>query len=742
MASAEIPFDANPSVRPAAPYGFEPPAVYEGRGVGGSAARGGGGGGATATRTGEGVQINFDQADIREVVKVILGDVLKSPYTIADGVSGQVTLSSAAPLSDRDLLSVLESVLQANGATLVQQGGRFDIQPLDKAVGPSEVVPVGGRPVRVRPGYGITVVPLRHISATSAAQFLQPLITSPEDIRIDQARNLVLFSGNSSERQSVVDMLADVDVDWLAGKSVGIFPLRVTTPEAVIPELQSIFAPYDPNAGEASPVRFMPISRLNAVLAVGNDGAQIREVGQWLERLDRGESTEVQFYVYYLKHAVADDLARVMNAAFGSGEAGTSTESSTNAAASALGATAPGDNTDLAQQQQDQTEEGAPGTGPGLQSPLPQANKPPGTADFGQATAATPWGPVKIVPSRTNNALLIRAAPQAYQIIEAMLRRLDVAPYQVLIEATIAEIVLNDALRYGVQYFLEANGFKIGFNSTSQGNGSANIEPSPTIPGFNLLYTGGSANITIDALSRITDVRVLSSPSVVVEDNREAVLTVGDEVPITTQQQQSLATDNANILNSIEYRNTGVILQVRPRINVNGVVSLEIGQEVSRVDRSSVTAENPLTPTITQRKITSRVKVDSGQTVALGGLIQDSEERSSSRVPILGDIPVLGPMFGTTSNINQRTELIVFITPRVIRNADDARDISEELRSKLQGLRPVDGDGPAEEPYWRRPEPYLPPDLQTVPPVTAPPPGPTRLLPQARGQVGAAAGAG
>lgn len=654
-------------------------------------------GAAAVERSVDGVQLNFDRADVREVAKVILGQILGVSYTIDPNVSGEVTLASSGPIAERDLLPVLESILRANGASLVSvEAGTYQIVPAEAAIGRSEVVPLGGRPIRVRPGFGVTIVPLRNISSTAAAQFIQPLVSAPEDIRIDPARNTILFSGTSNERQNVVDTLADLDVDWMAGRSVGLFPLRLGTPEAIIPELQTIFTPFDPSGAELPSIRFVPVARLNAVLAVGSDPDQIAEVERWVTRLDQGKTVGTQFYVYRLKHAAAEDIAKLLNETFGDASPSTSAGPTLASASTALGAvSAPVAEPDV-------------DDGGGISPDLP------GSAPASVSTGSTATGPVKIVANKSNNALLIRATPQIYEQIEATLQRLDTAPLQVLIEATIAEVLLNDRLRYGVQYFLEGNNFAFGFKRPPPADAArVTLEPLPQVPGFNFLFTGRSVNITIDALSSISNVKVLSSPSVVVQDNSEAELSVGQEVPITTRQAVSVESGDplAPTLNSIEYRETGVILQVRPRINVNGVVSLEIAQEVSRVPTTA--AGNDLTPVITQRKVTSRINVQSGQTVVLGGLIQEEEDRGRSRVPVLGEIPVIGNLFGTTDFSSGRTELIIFLTPRVIRNTEDARDVSEEIRSRLKALRPARA-------FVAPPIPNVPPAPDSLPPAPAP----------------------
>ncbi|MEZ5865989.1 MAG: hypothetical protein R3D25_18660 [Geminicoccaceae bacterium] len=296
-----------------------------------------------------------------------------------------------------------------------------------------------------------------------------------------------------------------------------------------------------------------------------------------------------------------------------------------------------------------------------------------------------------------------------------------------LIEATIAEVVLNDQLRYGVQYFLPGRQLQGRLQHDDRDGGASGavnpnlLDPLALVPGFNFVYSGASSNITIDALSRITDVQVLSSPSLVVQDNSEAVLTVGDEVPLVTRTSQGVENPDSPIVANIEYRETGVILEVKPRINFNNIVSLQISQEVSRVQ--PVGEDQFGNPTIAQRRITSSVNVTSGQTVVLGGLIQDDTIRNNSSVPGLGDIPVLGNLFGSTNDVSQRTELIVFITPRVIRNADDARAVSEELRDRMRAAQPpADSAG---EPLTPAGAP--PPVPTTTPPAVpepAPPPAP------------------
>jgi general secretion pathway protein D len=661
-----------------------------------------------------GVRLNFDGASLREVVDTVLGQILGVNYTIDPAIDGTVILSSTAPLSRADMLTVLETILQMHAATLVDLGGTYAVVAGQPVVGASQITPVGGEtapPLIV--GTGVTIVPLRYVSASAAAQFIQPLLSLPEQIRVDDSRNLVLFVGSAAERQNVIRTLGEIDVDWMAGRSVGIFPLQTATPDSVIPELEGLFTPLDPFATQAAGVRFLPMSRLNAVLAITSQPDQLVEIERWVQRLDRGGGSSVQFFVYQLQHTPATEMAELLNESFGD----------------AITPAAPGGVSPIAFDQGVAADLEAP-----LNDGLPAADglPPPFTGDLSPAERSDLLANVKVVPDTTANALVIRATPQAYELIEQTIRRLDRAPLQVLIEATIAEVVLNDLLRFGVQYFFDTGAIQGGFNTSGAGqvsNGSGLLTPLAQLPGFNFIISGGGSNITIDALSRITDVQVLSSPSLVVQDNSEAVLTVGDEVPLITRTTQGIEDPAAPIVANIEYRETGVILEVRPRINTNNVVTLEISQEVSRVQQPEQ-ARRDENPIIVQRRIASKVNVTSGQTVVLGGLIQDSTFESSEKVPLLGDIPVLGNLFRSQSDENVRTELIVFITPRVIRNAEDARDISEELRSRMRSAQPMAA------PATTAPAPQAiptvpPPEELPEPPIVEPRPLTTSRLDEA-----------
>jgi general secretion pathway protein D len=298
---------------------------------------------------------------------------------------------------------------------------------------------------------------------------------------------------------------------------------------------------------------------------------------------------------------------------------------------------------------------------------------------------------MRIVADEKNNSLVIYARPRDYRVLEEALKRIDVAPLEVLIEATIAEVSLGNDLQYGLQYFFHQHENQFTFRNPNPASSSLPITQimsgiNPMFPGFNYILGSTNANVVLNLLSSITNVHVISSPQLLVLDHQSASLLVGNAVPIPTAQIQSQITQGAPIVNTVQYVDTGVILHVTPRVNASGLVTLEVGQEVSAVSTTANAQTATFGPTITERRIQSSVTVQDGETVALGGLIQDTNSVTKGGLPLLSDIPVIGAVFGTTDRSVQRTELLVLLAPHVVHNTLDARAVTDELRSRLHSL--------------------------------------------------------
>jgi general secretion pathway protein D len=472
------------------------------------------------------------------------------------------------------------------------------------------------------------------------------------------------------------------------GRSFALVPLRFAAAERLQRELEAIFA-----SAEAGPlegvVRFLPIEHMNGMLVMSTRPDYVDEARRWIERLDQGVETGARrLYVYPVQNGRAADLAALLGELFVTGQepsgrgalfppgAATTRLSSTRAGIAhpfegALPTAAPTGAVD------DPVAEipviaGAP------PPPLPVAG--PGrslrAAEARAAAAGLGQEGLRILADEASNSVVFLATAAEYRTIEEALRQLDIAPLEVLIEATIAEVTLNEQLRYGLQWF-----FKFGTNSfTFAGNGI----PLSQFPGFSYVGTSGAdIRVVLNALEAVTDLDVVSSPQLVVLNNQEASLQVGDQVPVVTAQAVNVATDQT-LINTIQFIDTGVILRVRPRVNASGLVTLELEQEVSDP------VGGGLTPTINQRRIRSTVAVHDGETIALGGLIRDRRSKTRNAVPLLGDIPVLGEAFANTDRSQARTELLVLITPRVMRNMVEARRITDELRNRVRALEALE----------------------------------------------------
>lgn len=684
-----------------------------------------------ATTSADRFELNFDNSPIASVAKIVLGDILGVGYVIDPRVQGNISLSSGRPIPKTDVVFALENALRLVGVALVRDDTGYRLMPQSDAVG----VGMADAADRMTPGYGITVVPLQYVSAQTVMKLADSFATKQGMIRADTSRNLILIQGTGSERRNAVDLVLSFDADFLKGQSVGIFPVQNSNPGPIIAELDKI---VDSGEGGMTQgvIKFQSIARMNAVLAVTRKPELLSRVETWIHRLDTTNTGRSAVHVYRVKFGDAKQIAKVLNDVFGGGGGSGSSSSALDTPA---GQVAPGSGTSasssggsalnrLSASPTGQSSgsggfgssgrSAAGGGGGGFGAEASSGNQGSYGASSAQGggslfdNSATgqsggrggPGGAgvldgVRITADSVNNTLLIYASQEQYRTIEQTIKEVDQPQLQVAIDATIAEVTLTDDLQYGIQSYIMSGDFGLkpntgsfGFNgATSVVAAAADVALQRAIPGFNFLV--GSAQTpraVLNALHAITDVKVLSNPSVVVIDNQIATLQVGDEIPIQTGSATVLTGSNT-IANTTDYRSTGIILRVVPRINANGNVRLDVEQEISNPvsnssSGSSSSSTNSLTPTVSTRKVRSSVAVASGQTVLLAGLISDSQTKSRAGIPVLDQIPGLGEaVFGQTDKQVKRTELIIFIRPQIIRDGADAHFVAEELRTKLRG---------------------------------------------------------
>ncbi|MDP3074823.1 MAG: type II secretion system secretin GspD [Bradyrhizobium sp.] len=657
-----------------------------------------------------GYDLNFENAPVATVAKVILGDVLGVGYTIDPRVQGTVTLASVRPIPKSDALYVLENALRMSGVALVRDRGGYRLLPGAEA-GPGSI----DRKASAEAGQGISVVPLRYVSAQNVFKLLDAFGVKANTVRPDTARNTLVIQGSGADRAAAIDTILSFDADWMRGQSVGIFPVRNSTPEPLISEIEKIMDSGEGGLGQ-NMVKFQPIGRLNSILVVSQKPEYLKRAQTWIARLDRSDTAGVNLKSYPLRYGNSKQVVALLNEILtGHGQASGTLDSANSqispgagisvsssganpiAALSGMPTQASGAAPPAASATTTLNVRAAPGAG----APSAGQDTPGGILGAGPRPAGNAiLQNVRITADITNNAVLVYANQESQRVVEQTIRQIDRPQRQIAIEATIAEVTLNDQLNYGVQFFLASKKGSISnviSTGASTGGLANSVEPpvnavnaaagalmNRVLPGFNFLIGAeNSPRVILDALHNVTNVKVLSNPSLVVLDNQPATLQVGDQVPFSTGSATVLTANNT-VVNTIDYKNTGIILRVLPRANATGNIVLDIEQEISNVAAGGGAAGAPnLTPTISQRRVKSSISVNSGQTVLLAGLINETESTQRQGIPLLDSIPGIGDAFSHQNKSRARTELILFIRPTVIKDALDAHVIAEEMRAKM-----------------------------------------------------------
>lgn len=620
-----------------------------------------------------GVDLNFNDAPIPEVARTVLGEVLKRPFVIDTSVAGSMSLRVDRGVSQRVLLDTLRQSIERSGGEIQLIGTTYQISNARPAR------PDDQRVAQLRAANNsVSVVPLANARASTVVEILKSMYPTASQIVADPSANILMIGGPAGERAQITATAESLDIGGVSNQTVAIYRLNHSNPTELAEQLRRMFR------GDPS-VEFMPMPRNSTLMVIARQRSTLSRISQVVQNLDQGRGGEGRrLFVIPMQHAralaVADTLRQVLGLPptatlpVGGGSLGTSIN---------------------------------PLSGqPNTMSTLPSASSPapvivPGqapqqsvaAAGAGAESGAAPWSldgaTLRVVASNERNSLLVFATPDEFAVVQDAVRRLDIAPLQVLIEATIMDVELNDALKFGVQGFLQSltsagNLAQVGVTAFPGGFAAM----APTSSAFNfVLSSNGQVQAAVNALRSVTNVTVLSAPQVVVQDNQQAKLEVGQQVPIQTGSVTQAVVANPSILNSVSYVQTGVILSVTPRVNAAGGVDMDIRQEVSEVPETALQRlTTNLTPTINRRVIDTRVSVQSSQTVALGGLISELSQSSRERVPLLGDIPVVGWLFGQTDVGRRKRELLVFLTPTAFSNPEEAKGFTLELRRRMEAL--------------------------------------------------------
>ena len=692
------------------------------------------------------VSFTFEEAPVTEVVRTILGDILKTSYVLHPPLSGTVTLATRQPISPDQAVFLLESALQANGLAMVRDArGSYHVGRPDALKGIGGLVRQAGKDP-LPPGYGAIVVPLQYIGAAEMAAILRPMVPGDALVRVDTVRNLLVLAGTRTQAEGWLDLVNTFDVDLLKGMSVGVFPLKhvsVKEVEAALRLVSGGGAQAVPQGGggatsgatgsaaatagaapaslgEGNPLfgalRIMPIERLNSILVVTPRAAYLDEARRWIERLDQpsDNGAEPQLFIYQVQNVNARHLATVLAGIFGGQPGASSTGNASSGVAPGLNSTSaasfnqggfagtygnavsPFGNTANAYgggaSPFGGSLAGAGTTGLGMRAGgVLSGNSSSAQGGAVQAPVSANLGSIRVMADDLNNSVLVWSTKGEYDKIESTLKRLDLPPTQVLIEASIVEVTLSDDLEYGLQWAFNDSRANTGYtgtgalNSSSATVGAGLLGSALTGFSYALKNPAGNVRAVLNALSKKTSVKVIASPSLMVLDNHSASIAVGTQTPIqagtTSNIEGTVTTTN------IQYKDTGVNLIVTPSVNSGNIVTMQVDQSVTDVGaKDEVSGQRGFL----QRQLSSKVAVRSGESIVMGGLIQERSSTTKSGIPILHTLPVVGNLFGSTAKDGARTELIVIITPRVVRSDIDIREVSEDLRDRMKGLALID----------------------------------------------------
>ena len=638
---------------------------------------------------GGGVILNFEAADLREVVRNILGDILNENYTIDPAVGGTVTIRTSTGIPRDALTATLETLLRANGATMVKNGGLYQVVPQAVAVRGNTVPQLGNTTRALPSGFSVQIVPLHYVGVKEMARLLEPFAKDAQAVRLDELRNLLILAGTERELKNLMDTIDMFDIDWMAGMSAGVFTLQNSDVKTVMGELDKIIG--DKNLSPiAGILRIVPLERMNALMVITPQQAYLDQIKVWIERLDKGGGDAgggLQFYVYNLQNQRAEKLGPLLQQAF------------TGRASQPAGAAAP---------------TVAPGTpagtivNPPTFTPVNPSTggsnlNPPAAQTAAAATGAGSGSGIvrnlQVVADKDNNTLLIIATAAEYSVIESALRKLDVPQRQVVMEVTIAEVTLTDDIQFGVDWLFRGgapsgNGSGGNLNSLLVGSqnpggaGTGNSAIAKLAQGFTYILNNakfpGGIQAALKLLDSYGNTKVIANPHVAALDNQKATIKSGDRIPISSN------TTVGGTLNGItttsQYIDTGVLLQVTPHINAGGLVTLDVQAEVSVPGNSGCPAEQQCAPPISTRSVQTLIAVPTGRTMVMGGLINETRSNTSQGIPLVSRIPFLGGLFGEQELKNNRTELVLFITPRVVEDEKDIGLVIEDLRKRMDYL--------------------------------------------------------
>ncbi len=618
--------------------------------------------------------LNFDNADLVEVINTI-GSILEWNYVIDPEITGTVNIHTEGTVTKGDLPAILNTILKVNNVVKVQDDGLINLIPLGTAKEKAVYPTMGSDPdaIALKQNFLIQVVKLKYIRTEELISVIKGYQSEDSDVVNYKERNLFIISDIDSNVKKLMKIIKLFDVDIFKDAATKVFPLKNASAEDVAGELEKIFKVYDypTNTARGVGISFFNIERINAVLVITTRRNLFEQAEKWINELDKSASeNKVGVYIYSVQNVKAENLAGVLTSIFV-----TKDEDEKEYKKNILKEKKP------KEKRPDKTKEGA-----GEQKASAGEVAAPDTAQSGaDESSGMVQNKIKIVTDETTNSIIIMATRKDYKVILETIKKLDVFPKQVLIEVTIAEILLDSRTQFGIEWEYshnyESGSSMTGIATTRNGAGAISSGLAYVIRNTNKLTTA------LKASAQDNKVNILSSPRIIASDNQVAKIEIGEDVPLVTSvyRTNDVSSTATTVDQTIQYRSTGIILKVTPRINEAGLVQLEINQEVSEVSEKSVAGIQ--SPVIYKRSATTMLAVNDSETIIIGGLMKQKKIRNNSGVPFLSKIPIIGYFFSYTSDSVEKTELMILITPRVIKASEDSKRISNEYNKKVLDIK-------------------------------------------------------
>lgn len=604
------------------------------------------------------VVLNFTDASLRDILRTV-SDITGENFILAPGVSARISVQTSKPVQKKDVFGIFETILEVNGLAAVKTDQYYKIVPSQVAkqhgleiFEKPDGIPAGARVMNM-------VVPVEFVSASDILQLLKPTVSAAGSVAVYQRANTLIITDTASNVKGYLDMISVIDVDAFKKMKIEVVQANNVDVKTLHRELSEVFSALGYGKDSAQ-LMAVPIERLNSLIILSSSDALLSSAKEWIGRLDQTSSAETSsVHIYYVQNDKATVVSAILEQVYGGKKPAS---------------------------QASRTQQG--NAQPAAATQLAAAIQPQTRGDAGSAED------VKIYVYEPSNALIIQSSQRDYQNILVTLKELDRPPKQVLIDALIAEVKLDDSLKYGIQWSMLSGNANIQQNTGLFPSTIANPAGSIAAPiglaaptGLSVVATDASRFFSaLQALSTHGKVNVLSNPHILVKNYEKASINVGSDEPVATQSAQTAVTGTSGLIQNIEYRKTGIILTVIPQITEGGMVSMTVRQEVS--DKSTDrTVGNAVYPSFTKREAETSVVAKDGEPLVIGGLIQDRTDLTISGIPILSKIPILGALFRSTSDISGKTELVILITPRVIKNSEQAATVSTEVKERLEGLK-------------------------------------------------------